>query len=193
MLDYPPRAIPPAMQCYGIVVGTRTLVVPDLLLWELHVSRGVVSMLSARLAHSTPQHPPWGGNPRHAWYDGAWYDLKGEDVGSNNMNHGPQSPHPPLHPNGTAPPHRAVMGQGKARSEPLVPHPRTHQPGSRTCGFVLCSMKMAVPKTPVTVTRSRRAWPIVLVCTWQRLLADRHSLPFTAHRMDRDQSHTWLR
>ena len=34
------------------------------------MSRGVVSMLSARSARSTPQQPPWGGDPRHAWYEG---------------------------------------------------------------------------------------------------------------------------
>ena len=34
------------------------------------MSRGVVSMLSARSACSTPQQPPWGGDPRHAWYEG---------------------------------------------------------------------------------------------------------------------------
>ena len=60
----------PAMQCYGVVAGTRTPAVPDLLLWEVHVSRGVISMLSVHWAHSTPQRPPWGGNPRHAWYEG---------------------------------------------------------------------------------------------------------------------------
>ena len=70
MLNCSPHAIPPAMQCYGVVAGTRTLAVPDLLHWELHVSRGVVSMLSARSARSTPQQPPWGGDPRHAWYEG---------------------------------------------------------------------------------------------------------------------------
>ena len=70
MLNCSPHAIPPAMQCYGVVAGTRTLAVPHLLHWELHVSRGVVSMLSARSARSTPQQPPWGGDPRHAWYEG---------------------------------------------------------------------------------------------------------------------------
>ena len=34
------------------------------------MSRGIVSMLSARSARSTPQQPPWGGDPRHAWYEG---------------------------------------------------------------------------------------------------------------------------
>ena len=70
MLNCPPHAIPPAMHCYGVVAGARTLAVLDLLLWELHLSRGVIGMLSAHLARSTPQWPTWGGNARHAWYDG---------------------------------------------------------------------------------------------------------------------------
>ena len=60
MLCCPPHAIPPAMQCYRVVAGARTLAVPDILLWELHISHGVMSMLSARLAHSTPQRPRGG-------------------------------------------------------------------------------------------------------------------------------------
>ena len=34
------------------------------------MSRGIVSMLSERSARFTPQQPPWGGDPRHAWYEG---------------------------------------------------------------------------------------------------------------------------
>ena len=41
------------------------------------MSRGVVSMLSARSARSTPQQPPWGGDPRHAWYEGVLARSRG--------------------------------------------------------------------------------------------------------------------
>ena len=40
-----------------------TLAVPDLLHRELHVSRGIISMLSARSARSTPQQRGGGGSP----------------------------------------------------------------------------------------------------------------------------------
>ena len=46
------------------------------------MSRGVVSMLSARSARSTPQQPPWGGDPRHAWYEGVLARVGGGDCQS---------------------------------------------------------------------------------------------------------------
>ena len=75
LLNCPPHVIPPAMQCYGVAAGTRTLGVPHLLLWELHVSRGVVSMLSARLARSTPYSPRGGAIHAMRGMRGFWQEA----------------------------------------------------------------------------------------------------------------------
>ena len=62
MLHCPLHAMPPAMQCYGVMVGTRTLAALDLRIRERHVTRGVICVPS--LSHDwcvpRPTTPMWG-------------------------------------------------------------------------------------------------------------------------------------
>ena len=51
----PLHAMPPAMQCYGVVAGTRTHVAPDLSMWGRHVTRGVICVSSLLHAWRVPR------------------------------------------------------------------------------------------------------------------------------------------